>query len=142
MPDDPRKFFQLLKDDPRYSQEAYQFVREGLAYAHEVMKLGGETESEADDPESPRLERHLTGQELCEAIREYALEQYGLMAKVVLNNWGLYSTSDFGEIVYNLIKIGWMKKSPRDRREHFDNVYDFDKAFHQGFEITIPDHTA
>ena len=67
------------------------------------------------------------------------MQQYGYMAKVVLNNWGLRTTGDFGEIVYNLIGIGWMKKSASDERAHFDNVYDFDEAFQEGFQITLPE---
>ena len=61
------------------------------------------------------------------------------MAKVVLNSWGLHSTSDFGEIVYNLIRVGMMKKSNTDRREDFDNVYDFEESFTRQFQITLPD---
>ncbi len=140
MSDESKKFRELILKDGRYTLEAYQFVREALAYAHEVLKLGGEETTEPADEEAggeKRRERHLTGQQLSEAIRLYALEQYGLMAKVVLNSWGLYTTGDFGEIVYNLIGIGWMKKSARDRREDFDNVYDFDEAFEQDFKITM-----
>ena len=50
-------------------------------------------------------ERHLTGQELCEAIRQYAVEEFGYLAKSVLNSWGVYKTRDFGNIVFNLIEI-------------------------------------
>ena len=82
---------------------------------------------------------HVTGQELCEAIRRYALEQYGYMAKTVLNNWGLHNTGDFGEIVFNLIRIEQMRKTPADTRADFDNVYDFDAAFRQGFKIVLPE---
>ncbi len=65
------------------------------------------------DEEETGPQRHVTGQELCEAIRRYALEQYGYMAKMVLNNWGLRGTGDFGEIVFNLIRIGRMRKTPQ-----------------------------
>ncbi len=61
------------------------------------------------------------------------------MAKDVLNNWGVYSTSDFGEIVYNLIRIRQMKKSDNDRREDFDDCYDFDSAFDPVFELSDSD---
>ncbi|RMF44651.1 MAG: hypothetical protein D6753_02035 [Planctomycetota bacterium] len=118
---------EILQEDQRYPIEAYQFVREGLVYAHEVMRLG-----ESDRPS----ERHITGQQLCEALRQYALEQFGFMAKTVLNNWGIFSTSDFGEIVYNLIRIKHMRKSAEDRREDFDDVYDFDTAFEPQFAVT------
>ena len=70
---------------------------------------------------------------------EFALDQYGLMAKTVLNSWGIFSTSDIGEIVYNLIKIGCMRKTREDRREHFDNVYDFQTAFRDGFRLCLDD---
>jgi uncharacterized repeat protein (TIGR04138 family) len=57
---------------------------------------------------------------------------------LVLNSWGVHSTSDFGEIVYNLIGIREMKKSDSDRREDFDDVYDFDEAFVKDFAILLP----
>ena len=88
------------------------------------------------DSENPCPDAHLTGQQLCEAIRLYALEQFGLMTRVVLASWGIHSTSDFGEIVYNLIDIGMMKKSDTDRREDFEDVFDFEEAFQRHFKIT------
>ena len=79
------------------------------------------------------VERHITGQQLCEAIRQYAVEQYGGLAKNVLAHWGVRSTGDFGEIVFNLISIGQMRKTESDRREDFDNVFDFDEGFRDVF---------
>ncbi len=137
-------FLQLLRDDPRYKIEAYQFVRDALSYAQEVLELGAEqptllSETEEEDADCPRVEAHLTGQQLCQAIRLYAQEQFGLMAKTVLNNWGIHRTGDFGDIVYNLIDIGLMKKSKSDRREDFDDVYEFEHAFTTEFQITKPE---
>ena len=137
---------QVLDEDPRYPVEAYEFIRDALSYAHDVMGLGMSKDSEVPPVESavedpaesesqPEQERHLTGQELCEAGRRYALEEYGLMAKVVLNNWGIYGTSDFGELVYNLIRVDMMRKSPTDRREDFDDVFEFEKAFLTDFDF-------
>ncbi len=97
----------------------------------------GETSTQGE--EEAAAERHLTGQQLCEAIRRYALEQYGYMAKCVLNSWGIHTTGDFGEIVFNLIRIGHMRKTDTDRREDFDGVFDFDTALRQGFQITLPE---
>ncbi|MCA9132043.1 MAG: hypothetical protein KDA45_02770 [Planctomycetales bacterium] len=116
---------ELLQQDQRYHIEAYQFVREALAYAQEILKMPAE---------EGQGEQHITGQQLCEAIRQYALEQYGYMAKTVLNSWGVFATGDFGEIVYNLIRIKHMKRSKSDRREDFDAVYDFGSAFEPVFE--------
>ena len=130
MNDDPHPIFQLLQSDLRYQLHAYQFVRDSLAYAQEVLP---NDESEAE------IEPHLTGQELCEAIRLFAIDQFGYMSKTVLNNWGIQGTNDFGEIVYNLIDIGMMKKSETDEREHFADVYSFEKAFVEDFQIDVAD---
>ena len=136
----------LLREDRRYVFEAYVFVFESLRYAQEKLGLGSEVPSEMPEEEEEdwsekerrQSPRHLTGPELCEAIRRYALEQYGYMAKSVLNHWGISSTGDFGEIVFNLIRIGQMRKTPDDRREDFDDVYDFDEAFARKFQIDRP----
>jgi uncharacterized repeat protein (TIGR04138 family) len=82
--------------------------------------------------------RHLTGQELCEALRLYALQQFGFMAISVLAQWGITKTNDFGSIVYNLIDIGLMRKSADDRQDHFNDVYDFQTAFVENFQIETP----
>ncbi len=130
MNDDPHPIFQLLQTDLRYQLNAYQFVRDALAYAQEVLP-----DEESEDENEP----HLTGQQLCEAIRLFAIDQFGYMSKTVLNNWGIQGTSDFGEIVYNLIDIGMMKKSETDQREHFAEVYSFEKAFVEDFQINVSD---
>ena len=131
----------LLKEDRRYRLDAYLFVFEALSYAQDVMGLGTESASEPaveiDDEEDEGPQRHVTGQELCEAIRRFALQQYGLMAKTVLESWGIRRTGDFGEIVFNLIRIGRMRKTPHDRREDFDDVYDFETAFREEFKIKM-----
>jgi uncharacterized repeat protein (TIGR04138 family) len=129
---------ELLRHDRRYHFDAYVFVFEALRYAQEKMGLGGEADADPDDPDD-QPERHVTGQQLCEAMRRYAHLQYGYLAKQVLNHWGVRSTSDFGEIVFNLIEIGQMRKTPDDRREDFDDVFDFDEAFRHSFQIVPVD---
>lgn len=125
---------QLLREDRRYRREAYAFVFESLSYAQEVLDYGRETACEPGEAEATaQVERHITGQELCEAVRQLAMDQFGLMAKTVLNSWGIRSTGDIGEIVFNLLRIGQMRKTAEDRREDFDNVFDFDEAFRQPF---------
>ncbi len=131
------RIHQLLQNDRRYPLDAYAFVFEALNYAQSVLKMGTEAPPQPGGKED-EPERHVTGQELCEAIRRFAVEQYGYMAKTVLNNWGIRRTGDFGEIVFNLIAIGQMRKTHSDRREDFDDVYDFDEAFKQRFRIKLP----
>ena len=140
-PDHP--IAKLLDEDRRYSFDAYVFVFEALRYAQEELGLGtevvGDDDEENADPDAKQTPRHLTGQELCEAIRQYALEQYGYMAKCVLNQWGVTKSGDFGEMVFNLIRIGEMRKTPHDRREDFDDVFDFDEGLTGQFRITLPE---
>jgi uncharacterized repeat protein (TIGR04138 family) len=146
----------LLQHDKRYKFEAYAFVFESLNFAQEKMGLGQEQATEEEEAETSsrreaeppakrkeetggkrkKTERHMTGQQLCEAIRQYALEQFGLMAKAVLNSWGVRNTGDIGNIVFNLIEIGQMRKTKQDSREDFDDVFDFDKALVREFKIT------
>ncbi len=136
---------ELLKEDSRYAFEAYVFLFEALGYAQNVLNMGTESPSEAigqaeqESEEEQAAERHVTGQELCEAVRRFAVEQYGYMAKTVLNSWGVTKTGDFGELVFNLIRIGQMRRTARDCREDFNDVYDFDTAFEQEFKITPPE---
>ncbi len=121
---------ELLRRDRRYHRDAYFFVFEALRFAQEQLGLGGLPKSEPAEVEE---ERHISGQQLCEAIRQYAIQQYGMLAKNVLNEWGVHSTGDFGEIVFNLIDIGQMKKTQNDRREDFDKVFDFDDGLQDAF---------
>jgi uncharacterized repeat protein (TIGR04138 family) len=135
-PDHP--IAELLRRDDRYHFDAYVFVFEALRHAQEGLGMGAEFfvvgGEEDDEPE-----RHVTGQELCEAMRQYAHDQYGYLAKSVLNHWGIKTTGDFGEIVFNLIEIEQMRKTPNDRREDFDDVFDFDEGFQHSFQFSPPD---
>lgn len=126
-------FAKIVADDPRYAVGAYFFVFDALQFAHEQLEMGRRAAGE----DAEETERHVTGQELCEAIRQYTLHEFGFMAKRVLNSWGLTCTGDFGEIVYNLIRHGRMKKTAQDRREDFDNVFDFERDLSSAFKITL-----
>ncbi len=122
---------QVIAKDPRYSLEAYAFVLEALHLARN-RKL-----REARRNPRPRLGRtkgkpapsgHVSGRQVCHAARRLALRQFGMMAIPVLGQWGLTTTSDIGEIIYNLIASGDLDKTPNDRREDFNDVYDFETA--------------
>jgi uncharacterized repeat protein (TIGR04138 family) len=123
---------ELLRRDKRYRLGAYVFVYDALQYAQQQLGMGA-TAGDAAAAGDTEVERHITGQQLCEAIRQYAVEQYGGLSKNVLSHWGVRSTGDFGEIVFNLISIGQMRKTDSDRREDFDNVFDFDEGFRDVF---------
>lgn len=111
----------ILAKDSRYQVAAYIFLYEALAYTQK--KLG------RDNPDLEPAQRHLTGQELLEGIRRYAHQLFGPLAPTVFRNWGVQSTSDFGEIVFNLVENDLLGKTDEDRREDFAIGFDFDTAF-------------
>lgn len=82
-----------------------------------------------------KMNRHVTGQQLCEVIRDVALERWGLMARGVLARWGIHRTEDFGEIVFALVNNGWLQKQPTDSIRDFDNVFGFDQVFDREYRL-------
>jgi uncharacterized repeat protein (TIGR04138 family) len=124
----------ILARDPRYPIQAYAFVFEALEYTKNLKKRSlARTRGRKKSP----TPRHVTGRDLCEGARRLALESFGLMALTVLNLWGLYSTSDLGEVVYNLIASGDLEKTPTDSRSDFDGVYDFEVVFRRDFVLEL-----
>ena len=121
-----KSLLQLVTRDPRYKPVAYEFLFEALEFTRGNLakNRGGKV-------------RHISGLELLDGIRVLGLNQFGLMAKTVLNQWGIFSTSDFGEMVFNLIESGEMEKLDQDSRSEFENVYDFDEAFSRDYQIEV-----
>jgi uncharacterized repeat protein (TIGR04138 family) len=115
----------ICKEDPRFDRKAYDFIRLGLDHAVKELKK--------KDATRVGRSRHVSGPELLEGLRVYALEQYGPLAKTVLNSWGVKRCSDFGEIVFNLIEYNVFSKTENDRREDFSDIYSFDEAFVKPF---------
>ncbi|MFM9059605.1 MAG: Minf_1886 family protein [Planctomycetaceae bacterium] len=156
---DPKHpLFQLLQRDRRYTLEAYLFVLEALSFAQESLGMGQQPAVDELEPlpadETPsagtvrgkrgrgrarEAERHVSGQQLCEAARLYGLQQYGYLAPTVLARWGIRATDDFGAIVFNMVEIGQMRKTRSDRREDFRNVFDFADGFSRDLSFVVPD---
>lgn len=113
---------QIVARDPRYAREAYLFVREALDYTQKLVSKGGRENV-----------RHVTGQELLEGIRQYALEHLGPMTMLVLEEWGVTRGEDFGEIVFNMVDAHLLAKTKKDTREDFKSPYAFFEAFRQPF---------
>ncbi len=109
----------ILRDDPRYAVGAYVFVRMGLDFA--VKRACAEDRS--------RRDRHVSAKELLEAIRVFALETFGPMAKPLFDEWGVRGCEDIGEIVFNLVDAGALRKNDDDKIEDFSGGYDFYEAF-------------
>ena len=112
----------ILSKDQRYQRDAYLFVREGLDHA---QKRHGKSSQEDI--------RHVSGQQLLDALREYGLSQYGPMTLTVLAEWGIRQCEDFGEIVFNMVDCGLLSKTESDSRDDFKGGYNFKEAFEKPF---------
>ncbi len=113
---------QIVAKDPRYHRDAYLFLRAAL----------DETQKQVAR-ESKGKVRHVSGPELLRGIREYALREFGPLTLIVFEEWGVRSTADFGEIVFNLVDSGQLAKTDSDTRADFADVYDFSEAFRKPF---------
>ncbi len=114
----------IRKDDSRYARGAYYFLRQALDFGISDRGKKGELNENS----------HLTGQQLLESIRLFALHQYGPMARSVLEHWGVKNCRDFGNIVFNLVECQVLGKTEDDCPEDFDNGYDFKTAFDQQYQ--------
>ena len=114
--------------DPRYTVEAYEFLCQALAYTQQLM--GTKTNKPAPPDAPDEGIHHVTGQQLCDGIRRFALEQFGLMAPVVFKCWGIKNTADFGKMVYHLIESGLWHKSDSDSIDDFSDCFNIETAFH------------
>jgi uncharacterized repeat protein (TIGR04138 family) len=135
----PKESFSEVVDavrnkDPRYAKAAYYFLRAALDHTLKTMA------PEVRTPES----HHVSGQQLLEGIRSYALDQFGPMAYTVLTEWGLKESRDFGNLVFNLVEIGVLGKTDTDRIEDFENGFDFKGALLLPFEPrgNLPDFSS
>ncbi len=113
---------EICERDLRYTADAYHFVQEGLNHTLKGLKRGGQ-----------HAHRHVSGQELLHGLRDYALKEYGPMSKAVLNEWGIKTTDDFGQIVFNLVNASVLGKNETDSPNDFKNVFTFDDAFVKPF---------
>ena len=120
-----------MRRDPRYTYEAYEFVFAALTHTQKLLgRLPGKNDA-AD------AQYHVTGRELVAGIRDLALREFGFMARIVFRMWGIRSTADFGEIVFNLVQENLMSKTDQDCREDFRDVFDLDRELVQGFRIEL-----
>ena len=135
--DFPRIVALICKEDTRFDRKAYDFVRLGLD--HTVKEI------RKKDVSRTGKSRHVSGPELLDGLRVFALDQYGPLTKTVLNAWGLKKSRDFGDIVFNLIEYNVFSKTDNDRPEDFDGGFTFEEAFVKPFlpkkKLRIPGAT-
>lgn len=107
----------ILARDVRYARDAYCFLRDALDFTIKLRKKNKDAAG------------HVTGPQLLDGIRQFALKEYGPMVVTVLSYWGVTRGEDFGEMVFNLIRVGIFGKTERDTIEDFQGGYNFHEAF-------------
>ncbi len=102
----------------RYHERGYLFVLATIEYVQSRLQA----------------RRHVSGAELAWACRDFAREQFGLLAPSVLEHWGVTRTEDIGRIVFTLVEVGLLVTQPGDQESDFESVYDFAHAFGDVYE--------
>lgn len=108
--------------EPRFDERAYLFVLSALEFSQTRL------------PER----RHISGPELAAACRELALQRFGVMARMVLEHWGVKSTADIGVVVFALVELGLLISQPTDSKDDFIDIFDFDRAFELDYPWNAP----
>lgn len=120
--EEKKDFFQVIDEicaeDTRYKPDSYEFVMQGLYFTQKKLKK----------------DSHISGRELLDGLRKLAVEEYGPMARTVLQHWGIRGTQDFGNIVFNMINKKILSKTEEDSIDDFKDIYDFESAFGNFFQ--------
>jgi uncharacterized repeat protein (TIGR04138 family) len=127
------KLADIVRRDPRYAYEAYEFVFAALAYTQKALGRVPREESAGE----AEADYHVSGPELLRGVRDLAHREFGLMARTVFHRWGIDRTGDFGEIVFNLVEANLMSKTADDSRRDFQDVYDLDEALVRDYRICL-----
>jgi uncharacterized repeat protein (TIGR04138 family) len=123
---------EIVRNDPRYAYEAYEFIFDALAH---TQKLVGKAPEYEDDEPSPR--HHVNGPEILQGACDLAREEFGLLANVVFRQWGIHRSDDIGEIVFNLIEAELLCRTDSDHRSDFQNALDLDRALSDGYSFSL-----
>jgi len=111
-----------------YSPACFGFIRDGLAHTVEMVH-GNPADQTMLELGLSEDSRHVCGRELCIGLKDFAIDRYGMLAKSVLNRWGIHYTRDFGNIIFAMVDAGLMRTTDEDCIEDFDAVYEFDDVF-------------
>lgn len=115
-----------------FSVDAYFFLQAGIHRAAEHVH--GRATSKTPDGA-----RHVSGRQLCETLRDLAIEHWGFMAPVVLRSMGFKCTRDFGRLVFAFVDAGHWHKQPTDSIDDFNDIYNFRDTFERQYKFTLPE---
>ena len=123
---------EIVRNDPRYVYEAYEFMFEALGH---TQKMLGKVPEDGDYDPGPQ--HHVNGPEILHGACDLARQEFGLLAKTVFHQWGIHRTDDIGEIVFNLIEAELLCRTDSDHRTDFQDVFDIDRALGDGYTIAL-----
>ena len=112
----------IVDRDPRFDPEAYAFISDAVLYTTRKMESGSRTSK-----------RHISGRELLDGIKEFAMQQFGPIAPEVLRHWGMNDSMAIGHVVFNMVNNQLLGKTREDTIEDFRNGFDFDMEFAKPF---------
>lgn len=99
-----QKIDKICRHDPRYPKEAYYFIANAVGFTTAKLVKS----------------RHVSAIELLQGVRDYAQHEFGAVANMVLNDWGISQACDVGNIVYALIHAELLCASKDDSQESFN----------------------
>src|SRR5262245_50821907 len=121
----------IVRRDSRYAYDAYEFLYRALRFTQDQLGIPPQPSGKEE------AQRHVSGRQLLDGIRELAAREFGRMARVVLKNWGINQTEDFGNMVFNLVEAGLLYRRPEDTLDDFRNAYDLDEALVRDYEFRM-----
>lgn len=124
----------IVRQDPRYPFQAYLFMLQALEHTQKRLGRGSSLEPESGEAQE---EKHVSGLELLEGVRDLAVREFGLMARVVFKLWGIRKTDDVGNLIFNLIEAELLSKTDKDTRQDFHNQFDLEKTLVDSFSIEL-----
>ena len=124
--------YEILKRDRRYKIESYRFVNTVLNQAARRLERGTASILQETPPEAESL---IGPADLCRAVRDSALENFGFLARTVLSEMGIKKTQDIGQIIFNLSETGQVRLYDDDRPENFADLFDLGEELDRGFRF-------
>lgn len=118
-----RNFFEkinkIASQSGRYPPDAYEFISDAVVFTSKSLGRTGRGSAN----------KHISGKELIEGVKAFAVQQFGPLAGEVLKDWGIKNSLSIGEIVFSLVDSGILGKSPNDSIDDFKEGFDVDKDF-------------
>ncbi|MFH1707956.1 MAG: Minf_1886 family protein [Planctomycetota bacterium] len=111
----------LANQDKRYHKDAFYYVARAIESSHEKIRR------------KERKRRHITGQELVAEVVDLASDDFGRLAELVFDAWGVRTTLDIGEIVFLMVANGILSAQESDSKEDFRDVCEFAHAFDRDY---------